>query len=114
MSWSTNNYGLPTALSKQAQLNDGHLPINWVTLCSITSPLNTYNITEHRPALAEQTSPPIEQEANQFTGQLLIHENVTDYAIVHRKYTALQPLADLFGVSQVAMRARLIDLGIPN
>lgn len=53
-----------------------------------------------------------EREANAFASQLLIPENVTDYAITHHKYTTLQSLADLFGVSEVAMRARLIDLGI--
>lgn len=55
-----------------------------------------------------------EREANSFASQLLIPENVTDYAIAHRKYTTLQSLADLFGVSEVAMRSRLIELGITN
>ena len=85
----------------------GHIMINHFT-------------TEHIPHHETSTSfsrtnkSPIEQEANQFAGQLLIPENVTDYATVHRKYTTLQPLADLFGVNQVAMRAGLTELGITN
>lgn len=55
-----------------------------------------------------------EREANQFVGELLIPENVLNYAVVKHKQTTLQPLADQFGVSEVAMRSRLIELGITN
>ncbi len=55
-----------------------------------------------------------EREANQFAGELLIPENVLNYAVVKHKQTTLQPLADQFGVSEVAMRSRLIGLGITN
>lgn len=58
------------------------------------------------------TTSPIERQANQFAAELLMPKNVLEYAIVDRGYTKLEALAQLFGVSEVAMKWRLVNLGI--
>ena len=58
------------------------------------------------------TKSPIERQANQFAAALLMPRNVLEYAIGKRGYTKLDQLARLFGVSEVAMKWRLINLGI--
>lgn len=55
---------------------------------------------------------PIERQANQFAAALLMPRKVLEYAIVERGYTKLEALAQLFGVSEVAMKWRLVNLGI--
>ena len=58
------------------------------------------------------TASPIERQANQFAAALLMPTKVREYAIVDRGYTKLEALAQLFGVSEVAMKWRLVNLGI--
>lgn len=53
-----------------------------------------------------------EREANLFAAEFLMPELVVRYAIAERGYTRLESLAQLFGVSQVAMCWRLKQLGI--
>lgn len=60
------------------------------------------------------TKSPIERQANQFAAALLMPKSVLEYAISKRGYTQLDELAGLFGVSEVAMKWRLVNLGIVN
>lgn len=53
-----------------------------------------------------------ERQAHEFAGELLMPQAVLDYAIARKGYTTLGPLAQLFGVSEVAMRARLTQAGV--
>lgn len=57
---------------------------------------------------------PVEREANKFAAALLMPERLVRFAIDERKFTTLASLAALFGVSEVAMRWRLVNLGILN
>lgn len=57
---------------------------------------------------------PVEREANSFAASLLMPERLVRFAIGGRGYNTLASLAALFGVSEVAMRWRLVDLGIVN
>lgn len=60
------------------------------------------------------TFQPVEREANAFAAALLMPERIVRFAIGERGYSTLQSLANLFGVSEVAMRWRLVNLGIVN
>lgn len=55
-----------------------------------------------------------ERAANKFAMALLMPERVVKFAIVERKITSLAKLAEMFSVSEVAMRARLVELNILN
>lgn len=55
-----------------------------------------------------------ERAANKFAMALLMPERVVKFAIVERKIASLAKLAELFSVSEVAMRARLVELDILN
>ena len=61
---------------------------------------------------AEGATQQQEQQANEFAAELLMPQAVLDYAISRKGYTRLGELAQLFGVSAVAMKARLVRLGL--
>ena len=52
-----------------------------------------------------------EVQANRFAAQLLMPKIAIDFMIRKRRMTKLRKLADIFGVSQVAMDYRLQNLG---
>lgn len=56
---------------------------------------------------------PVEREANSFAAALLMPERMINYA-VSNGYNQLPNLAALFGVSEVAMKWRLVNLGLIN
>lgn len=58
------------------------------------------------------TSAPDEREANEFACALLMPENTLKYAINYKGYCVIGDLAKLFGVSEVAMQKRLVELKI--
>lgn len=53
-----------------------------------------------------------ERQANEFASELLMPQAGLDYAISRKGYTRLGALAQLFGVSEVALKARLASLAI--
>ena len=53
-----------------------------------------------------------EREANAFACALLMPKNTLKYAIEHKGHCRIGDLAKLFGVSEVAMQKRLIELKI--
>lgn len=53
-----------------------------------------------------------ELEANRFAVEFLIPKQALEYAIGKGGYTSIMELASIFGVSQVAMKWRLSNLGI--
>lgn len=53
-----------------------------------------------------------EREANRFAAELLMPANTLKYAIERKNLHSVDDLADLFGVSQVAMKYRLENLGL--
>jgi Zn-dependent peptidase ImmA (M78 family) len=55
---------------------------------------------------------PEEREANVFAARLLMPAKVVRYAVNEKKIRNIERLADVFGVSQVAMKYRLINLGM--
>jgi len=55
---------------------------------------------------------PEEREANVFAARLLMPAKVVRYAVNEKKIRSIERLAEIFGVSQVAMKYRLINLGI--
>lgn len=55
---------------------------------------------------------PKEREANTFAANLLMPSKLVKFAIEHRGMRTVEKLAALFGVSQVAMKYRLQNLGI--
>lgn len=55
---------------------------------------------------------PVEREANSFAAALLMPERLIRFAVGERGYNTLASLATLFGVSEVAMRWRLVNLGM--
>ena len=55
---------------------------------------------------------PKEREANAFAAQLLMPANTLEYAIAAKRMTDVAELAQVFGVSQVAMGYRLANLGL--
>lgn len=55
---------------------------------------------------------PEEREANSFAAKLLMPNSVVHFAVTEKKITSVEKLADIFGVSQVAMKYRLINLGL--
>lgn len=56
------------------------------------------------------SSSPVEREANAFAADLLMPEHVLRYAVNEKKMFEIARLANLFHVSQVAMRYRLQNL----
>lgn len=56
-------------------------------------------------------APPVEAAANRFAAALLMPAEVVEEAIRRHTNPTLEGLAALFGVSAVAMRYRLINLG---
>lgn len=55
---------------------------------------------------------PVEREANAFAAELLMPDNIVKFVVEQHKVTDTNQLANLFNVSQVAMRYRLINLGL--
>lgn len=55
---------------------------------------------------------PIEREANAFAAQLLMPENVLEYAVNEERISDIARLARMFDVSQVAMKYRLQNIGL--
>jgi Zn-dependent peptidase ImmA (M78 family) len=55
---------------------------------------------------------PEERDANVFAARLLMPAKVVRYAVNEKKIRSIERLAEVFGVSQVAMKYRLINLGI--
>lgn len=55
-----------------------------------------------------------EREANQFAAELLMPKDTLHFAIGQKGYTTIDSLANLFGVSQAAMKWRLVNLGMIN
>lgn len=53
-----------------------------------------------------------EREANRFAAELLMPENTLKYAVERKGFRSIDDLASLFGVSQVAMKYRLENLGM--
>lgn len=53
-----------------------------------------------------------EREANRFAANLLMPEATVKYAVERRGVHSIDRLAELFGVSQVAMKYRLENLGL--
>lgn len=53
-----------------------------------------------------------ERQANRFAADLLMPAETVQYAITKREYRGIAKLAALFGVSQVAMKYRLVQLGL--
>ncbi|MCG8998426.1 ImmA/IrrE family metallo-endopeptidase [Laribacter hongkongensis] len=53
-----------------------------------------------------------EREANSFAAELLMPESLLKYVITVRNITEIDKLANLFNVSQIAMKYRLTNLGI--
>lgn len=56
--------------------------------------------------------PPIEREANTFAAELLMPTKVLRFAVQVKQMLDVASLARAFGVSQVAMRYRLQNLGL--
>lgn len=54
----------------------------------------------------------LEREANSFAAKLLMPEKVVRFAVNQRGYRSLSRLATLFNVSEVAMKYRLLNLGM--
>lgn len=57
---------------------------------------------------------PEEREANIFAARLLMPAKVVRYAVNDKKIRSIEKLAEIFEVSQVAMKYRLINLGLIN
>lgn len=55
---------------------------------------------------------PIEREANAFAAQLLMPENVLEYAVNDERISDVARLARMFDVSQIAMKYRLQNMGL--
>lgn len=58
------------------------------------------------------TKSAVETEANSFAAKLLMPGNVVRFAVSEKNITSVEKLAEIFGVSQVAMKYRLINLGL--
>jgi Zn-dependent peptidase ImmA (M78 family) len=59
-----------------------------------------------------QQADPRETEANGFAADLLMPAHIVRFAVLEKGVTDLVRLANLFNVSQAAMRFRLINLGL--
>ncbi|MCW5322583.1 ImmA/IrrE family metallo-endopeptidase [Verminephrobacter aporrectodeae subsp. tuberculatae] len=55
---------------------------------------------------------PEERQANHFAAQLLMPERIVKYVMMEKGVSTIQGLASLFRVSQVAMKWRLVNLGM--
>lgn len=55
---------------------------------------------------------PEERQANAFAAQLLMPEKVVKFAVNERGFNTLKSLANVFDVSEVAMKYRLVNLGL--
>ena len=58
------------------------------------------------------TSDPEEREANRFAAQLLMPRRIVEYALNEKNIRTVEGLASAFAVSQVAMKWRLVNLGL--
>jgi len=64
------------------------------------------------PANFSSGAEPAERQANSFAAKLLMPEKVLKFAVNEKGYRTIEALAELFGVSQVAMKYRLVNLGL--
>jgi Zn-dependent peptidase ImmA (M78 family) len=55
---------------------------------------------------------PEERQANAFAAKLLMPEKVVKFAVNEKGFNTLKSLAKLFNVSEVAMKYRLVNLGL--
>ena len=53
-----------------------------------------------------------ERDANSFAAQLLMPSKMVKYAVAEKSITDVDSLAETFGVSQVAMKYRLANIGL--
>ena len=55
---------------------------------------------------------PLERAANDFAAKLLMPEKVVKFAVYEKSMTNVENLSETFGVSQVAMKYRLANMGM--
>ncbi len=55
---------------------------------------------------------PLERAANDFAAKLLMPDKVVKFAVYEKSMTNVENLSETFGVSQVAMKYRLTNLGL--
>ncbi len=67
---------------------------------------------DNSETFSARSSSPIEVAANQFAAALLMPAAVVRHLVLEQNVTSLDRLASLFGVSTVAMRFRLRNLGL--
>jgi Zn-dependent peptidase ImmA (M78 family) len=64
------------------------------------------------PANFSSGAAPEERQANAFAAKLLMPEKVVKFAVNEKGFNTLKGLAKLFNVSEVAMKYRLVNMGL--
>lgn len=75
---------------------------------------NTKKFRDDATTFSSSSGKPEEREANTFAARLLMPAKVVRFAVNEKGIRSIERLAEIFEVSQVAMKYRLINLGILN